>query len=52
VETELEELKRTFPNYDTTTLKARTNSKGEIIKLETNDTALQARMRDMGFTES
>lgn len=51
-ETELEKIKRLFPNYDKTKLEAEYSSDGKILKLKTDNVALQAIMRTQGFTET
>ena len=51
-ETGLEKIKRLFPKYDETQLEAEYTMDGKIIKLKTNNSALQAIMRAEGFTET
>ena len=51
-ETELAKIRRLFPKYDKTELEAEYTTDGKIIKLKTNNLALQAIMRTEGFTET
>ena len=50
-ETEIEKIRRMFPNYDKTELRAEYTTDGKIIKIETDNTALQAILRAEGFSE-
>jgi len=51
-DTELIKIKRLFPNYNTTRLKAEYTTDGKIIKLITDNPALQAILRTEGFIET
>jgi len=51
-ETELAKIRRMFPQYDQTELEAQYSMTGKILKLKTNNPALQAIMRAEGFTET
>jgi len=51
-QTEIEQIRSMFPNFDTTELQLETTTDGKIIKLTTNNPALQALMRAQGFTET
>lgn len=50
--TELEQLKDAIPNYDKIKLKARIDSNGNIISIETSDVNIKNKLLSMGFTES
>jgi len=50
--TELEDIKQSFPLFDSTPLELEASISGEIIKLTTENIALQAIMRTKGFIET
>ena len=50
--TEIQQLKKDFPNYDKTKLEAYYDMNGNIIKLVTSNTELQALMKVKGFIET
>lgn len=50
--TEIEQLITDFPNFDKTKLRAECDTMGNIIFIETDNTALKAKLLSMGFTES
>ena len=51
-ETEIEHIRKLFPNYDKTKLEAEYSINGEIIKITTSEKTLQTIMKGEGFTES
>lgn len=51
-ETEIQKIRRLFPNYDKTKLKAEYSVDGKIIKIETDNVALQNILKLEGFTET
>lgn len=49
---ELEDIKQSFPDYDDIPLEAEYDMVGNIISIETTNTALKAILRAKGFTET
>ena len=51
-ETEIQKIRRLFPNYDKTKLKSEYSVDGKIINIETDNVALQNILKLEGFTET
>lgn len=51
VDSELQDIKKKFPDFDNTQLIAEYSPSGEILRLETDDVNLQTVMKNNGFKE-
>ena len=50
--TEIEQIREDIPNYDQIPLKAKYDRMGNVLKIETEDIALQNYLKSKGFISS